>query len=311
MTVSLGSLSRTFDPPLATFAMAIVVIGAVEALIVENFPGSLPIWMPYEFSWTVFLCCVGAAGFYIRGFCSSPQRERPGRWRRTSFFLGVGLIYISMQTWLDYAAQHMFFIHRLQHLILHHTGPFLLALSDPAKVIWRGLPTGLRRGTQIQGVMTCLNILQQPALASFLFVALIYIWPIPSVHYWAMLDPMLYTIMNWSVTIDGILFWSLILDPRPKPLARVSYGVRLICAAAVMFPQMILGAFVVFAERDLYPVYNICGRIFPISGLQDQTYAGLILWVPSTMMSVFALIIILNFIRLNEEDAVTLSGSLR
>ncbi len=290
--------------------VAIFLAGLVEAFLVEHYPGSLPVWMPYEFSWGVFLTCAIAITVYLRGVRNLPSTKHPGRWRRAAFFAGVGLIYVSMQTWLDYAAQHMFFIHRFQHLILHHTGPFLIALSHPGEAIWAGLPPFAQKKLQNHWLGKCVDILQQPVLASILFVALIYLWPIPTVHFWAMLDPTLYTIMNWSVTIDGILFWALILDPRPKPRARLSYGGRLISVIAVMFPQMLLGAFVVFAERDIYPVYNICGRILPMTGLQDQTYAGLILWVPSTMMSVIGALLVLNFMRLQEE-AVSIGDGAR
>jgi putative membrane protein len=288
---------------------AIFLAGSFEALIVERFPGSLPIWMPYEFSWGVFLTCTIAITLFVRGVKLVRVTTAPGPWRKAAFFVGVGLIYISMQTWLDYAAQHMFFIHRFQHLILHHTGPFLIALSDPGEAIWEGLPSGIRRRLKNGWISKLVSALQQPIFASLLFVGLIYLWPVPSVHFWAMLDPTLYTIMNWSVTIDGVLFWALILDPRPKPLARLSYGGRLLCVVGVMFPQMLLGALVVFAERDIYPVYNICGRILPISGLQDQTFAGLILWIPSTMMSIIGALLVLNFMRLNEDSEALVEGA--
>ncbi|MET2829299.1 cytochrome c oxidase assembly protein [Mesorhizobium shangrilense] len=287
----------------------IFAAGSVEALLVEQYPGLMPLWMPYEFSWGVFLSCASGVALYSRGLRRLPVVTRPPGWRRTAFFIGVGLIYVSMQTWLDYAAQHMFFIHRFQHLLLHHTGPFLIALSNPGDVIWEGLPPGARKRLQARWLRKLMNALQNPILASFLFVALIYLWPIPAIHFWAMLDPRLYTIMNWSVTIDGILFWALVLDPRPKPLARLDYGTRFIIVTAIIFPQILLGASVVFAERDIYPVYNICGRILPMTGLEDQTYAGLILWVPSTMMSIVGALLVLNFMRLNEEAAAAGDGA--
>lgn len=289
----------------------ILLAGTLEAILVERYPGSLPLWMPYEFSWGVFLSCTIGIVLYLRGLLRLPVAPGANGWRKAAFLIGVGLICASMQTWLDYAAQHMFFIHRLQHLVLHHTGPFLIALSNPGDAIWEGLPAGVRKKLQHRALVRIMGVLQQPILASFLFVALIYIWPIPSIHFWAMLDPTLYTVMNWSVTIDGILFWSLILDPRPKPVARISYGTRLIAVIVVMFPQILLGACVVFAGRDIYPVYNICGRILPISGLQDQTYAGMILWIPSTMMSIIGALLVLNFMRLNEESEVLANRGLQ
>ena len=40
------------------------------------------------------------------------------------------ILYLSMHTRLDYYAERMFFIHRLQHLVLHHLGPLLIILMS-------------------------------------------------------------------------------------------------------------------------------------------------------------------------------------
>nr|WP_253201178.1 cytochrome c oxidase assembly protein [Sphingomonas quercus] len=268
--------------------------------------------MPYEFSWGVFLATSFAALWYLRGFASCPDSRKPRRWRIAAYFAGLFLIYAAMQTHIDYAAQHMFFIHRLQHLVLHHSGPFLIALGDPGGVLVRGMPRRLKRlldATWIRGAMA---MVQQPAVATLLFVGLIYLWPAPPVHFYAMLDPRLYTLMNWSVTIDGILFWALILDPRPAPVARLGYGPRALLCLAIMPPQILLGAAVAFSTRDHFQVYAICGRIMQMTGLQDQQLAGLILWIPPSMMSVVGAIIVLNFLRLNDErvEATAMSGSM-
>ena len=85
-------------------------------------------------------------------------------------------------------------------------------------------------------------MLQQPLLAAFLFVGLIYFWLIPPIHFRAMIDWRLYAVMNWSMVLDGLLFWCLVLDPRPKPPARISYGARAALVLGVMFPQIALGA---------------------------------------------------------------------
>jgi putative membrane protein len=211
------------------------------------------------------------------------------------------VIYASMQTYADYAAQHMFFIHRLQHLVLHHSGPFLIALSDPIGTIAKGMPPALKKRLGASWIRRTLAIFQQPAIATFLFVGLIYLWPAPPVHFYAMLDPRLYTVMNWSVTIDGLLFWTLILDPRPQPAARLSYGPRVLLCLAIIPPQILIGAVLTFARKDHFEVYAICGRILSLTGLQDQQLAGLILWIPGAMMSVVGAILVLNFMRLNDE----------
>ena len=117
-----------------------------------------------------------------------------------------------------------------------------------------------------------------------------------------MIDPRLYKVMNWSMVGDGLLFWSLVLDPRSRPPARLSFGLRAALAVAVMFPQIALGALISFADRDIYPYYAFCGRLFPsVSAVTDQMIGGIVIWIPSAMMSVLALVLVLNFMRLREE----------
>ena len=144
-------------------------------------------------------------------------------------------------------------------------------------------------------------MLQQPVLAAFLFVGLFYFWLIPAVHFRAMIDARLYALMNWSMVLDGILFWSLVLDPRRSPPARVSFGGRAALSLAVMFPQILLGAIIVFPSRDLHPYYDLRGRLFPSSARSTIRFGGLIIWIPPAMMSVAGLLVVMNAMRLSDE----------
>jgi putative membrane protein len=69
----------------------------------------------------------------------------------------------------------------------------------------------------------------------------------------------------------------------------------------VMFPQIGLGAVIAFATRDLYPFYNLCGRLYPsITALADQRFGGLIMWIPPAMMSAIGVVVVMNSLRLHE-----------
>ena len=73
-----------------------------------------------------------------------------------------------------------------------------------------------------------------------------------------------------------------------------------------MFPQIALGALIAFAPRDLYPYYDLCGRLFPsIGALSDQHIGGIVIWIPPAMMSVIGLLLVLNALRLQEEATRT------
>ncbi len=270
-------------------------------------PSAMPPWAPWEFSWTQFLTAVLAVGWYVRGVLTLPSAARPALWRQAAFFLGVAAIYGVLLTHFEYVAQHMFFLNRAQHMAMHHLGPFLIALSWPGEALLHGMPQPLRRFVQSRAMGRVMRVVQFPLVAGFLFVGLIYVWLIPEVHFRAMIDPRLYGVMNWTMVIDGLLFWSLVLDPRPSPPARISYAVRLILTVLVMFPQIMLGAWITFSTTSLYPYYDLCGRLFPdIGALLDQHIGGVILWIPSSMMSSVAFMLILNHVRQHEDrTAVT------
>jgi putative membrane protein len=118
-----------------------------------------------------------------------------------------------------------------------------------------------------------------------------------------MLDATLYELMNWTMALNGVMFWSLILDSRAKPPARLSHLMRAALILVIELPQMVLGAILSLTERDIYPVYTICGRVLDMTALNDQHYGGLIIWLPGTLTSFAAMIEVLVTMRLNEERA--------
>lgn len=281
----------------------IAALGVLLFWLSSAYPSRMPAWAPWDFSPTVYLATALALAWFWRGLALASAAARPPVWRRVAFLCGIAVIYAVLQTRFEYWSQHMFFLNRAQHVVMHHIGPFLIALGGAGPAIRRGMPRWLERTVDSRVVAIVVRVIQQPLLAAFLFVGLFYFWLIPPVHFRAMIDPRLYAVMNWSMVIDGVLFWCLVLDPRPKPPARVSYGVRAALSFGVMFPQILLGALVTFAQHDLYPYYNLCGRLFPsIDAIADQHAGGIIMWIPPSMMSVIGVIVVLNALRIHEES---------
>jgi putative membrane protein len=281
---------------------AILALGAVLFWLSQDHPSRLPVWAPWDFSPLEYLATALALFWFFRGLGHSPPPAKPPFWRRAAFLCGVVLVYVVLQTRFDYWAQHMFFLNSIQHVVMHHVGPFLIALGAAGDTLKRGMPRRICRGIERPAVGAMVRGLQQPVLAVLLFSGVFYaFWLIPAVEFRAMIDPRLYAVMNWSMVINGILFWCLVLDPRPKPPARISYGTRAALAFAVMFPQIALGATITFAKGDLYPYYALCGRLIPTIGVSlDQHIGGIIIWDQATM-SALAVVLVLNAMRRHEE----------
>jgi putative membrane protein len=260
-------------------------------------------WLePWEPSPTVVIVMLATAVLFMRG----TRKAKVSFARQLSFWFGLGALYVALHTRLDYYFEHEFFMHRAQHLVLHHLGPFFIALSYPGAALRAGIPFSWRQrfvrpALQARVVRATLDVLLHPVVAGVLFVGLIYFWLLSPVHFVAMIDWRLYRAMNWSMVVDGLMFWWLVLDSRPAPPARLSPGRRILLVVAAIPPQILLGAFIFFSTHELYPVYSICGRAFTwLSPLRDQQIGGLLLWIPGSMMSVVgALIALRHWIRLS------------
>lgn len=281
---------------------AIAAAGALLFWLSADHPSWLPAWAPWDFSPLQYLVTVLTLFWYLRGLRQAAHTARPSAWRRSSFLLGLGLIWAVLQTRFEYWSQHMFFLNSIQHVVMHHTGPLLIALGGAGPTLRRGVPAPVRKISEARAARDALRALQQPAVAVVLFSGLAYaLWLVPAVQFRAMLDWRLYTVMNWSMVLSGILFWSLVLDPRPKPPARASFGTRMAIAIAVMFPQIALGATITFSQTELYPFYTLCGRLLPSIGvLLDQHIGGIVIWDQATMSAV-AVMLVLNAMRRQEE----------
>jgi putative membrane protein len=278
---------------------ALLALGGAIYVACRFYPADLPFWMPWEFSWAVFLVTALSLAWFFRGLALVPGGL--SRWRVACFLAGVAMDYAVLQTHVDFYAQHMFFVHRWAHFVLHHLGAFLIALGTGGPAIRAGMPGFLRPLVDARPVRRVMDVMQHPAVAPVLFVGLLYFWLIPKIHTRVMLDSNLYAVMNWTMAVNGILFWSLILDPRPKPPARLTSLMRAALIMVIELPQMVLGAVLSLSMTDYYPVYAICGRIFDMTALNDQHYGGLIIWLPGTLTSFAAMIAVLVVMRINEE----------
>jgi len=282
---------------------ALLALGAALDFVTRAFPADLPVWMPWEFSWPEYLATALTLAWFWRGLRVLPKAKHPPLWRLACFVAGILSFWVVLQTRIDYYAQHMFFVHRWAHFVLHHAGAFFIAMGMSGPVVFAGLPDFMKAIVRSRAVQGTLNVLQHPVMAPFLFVGLLYFWLIPQIHTRVMLDANLYELMNWTMAINGVMFWSLVLDSRPKPPARLSHLMRALMILLIELPQMVLGAILSLSMTDFYPVYNICGRVVDMTPLNDQHYGGLIIWLPGTLTSFAAMIVVLVTMRLNEEKA--------
>jgi putative membrane protein len=241
--------------------------------------------VPWEFSWVFLAIFLATAVLYWRG----SARLAVPRARKLAFWTGMAVVYLSLHTYFDYYAEHEFFMHRIQQILLHHLAPLLLIASYPGTVLRAGMPLRWRarlwrpmeRSWPWRAVM---GVLLNPTFVTIAFVGFILIWLIPPMQTMAMLDWRVYRFMNWTMMLSGLTYWWMVLDHRPKPPGRLAPGLRVLSPAVTMTPQIIAGAIVTFSRTDLYPIFEICGRAFTLNVLTGQLIGGVIMWVPAAII---------------------------
>jgi putative membrane protein len=251
--------------------------------------------VPWEFSWVFLAIFLLTCVLFLRGSRRLPVSFN----RKLMFWVGMAIIYLSLHTYLDYYAEHEFFVHRTQQLLLHHLAPLLIVLAYPASVLRAGLPLAWRlrvlRPLQRSWPWRVISgVLLNPAVATVLFIVFVLIWLIPAMQTMAMLDWRVYRFMNWTMLISGFAYWSLVLDHRPHPPGRMIVGLRVLSPAITMTPQIVAGAIVTFSRTDLYPIFEICGRAFTFNVLSGQLIGGVITWVPAALLESIGGLIALN-----------------
>src|SRR6185312_14465371 len=64
--------------------------------------------------------------------------------RDTAYFTGVASVFLALESPIDALADHLFWVHQIQHILLRMMAPMLIALSAPQATLIRGLPRTLR-----------------------------------------------------------------------------------------------------------------------------------------------------------------------
>ena len=234
---------------------------------------------------------------YVRGAVRRRSVKQPvSALRHTLFLAGILALFLSLQSPIDPMGERLFLAHQTQHLLLRMIGPMLVVLARPQAVLLAGLPEALRRRVvaplMAQGPASRLyRFLTRPFIAFVLFILSLYFWQIPSVHNVALLDPLIHWAMHLTMLAAGFLFFAMIFGRRDGP-TDPSHFLRIVLLFAGIVSNILLGAITVFKTRVLYTAYDIEGRLFGIAPLTDETTGGFVLWVPASMMTIIAIIIV-------------------
>lgn len=245
----------------------------------------------------IVLPTIAVVIIYVRGMIRRDAVKRRV-WRHGLFFAGLAAVFLALQSPVDPIAERLFFVHQIQHFLLRMIGPMLIALSQPQAMLIAGLPSIARR-TILAPVASSgpakrlFGSISHPFTATAIFVGSLYFWQIPLYHNKALLNEPLHYLMHVTMLLAGGLFWWLIFDQRGQPKG-LRHGVRLIMLLMAMLSNILLGSYITLKTTILYDAYDHLGRLFEYAPLADEQLGGMIIWIPSSMMCLLAVIIVIH-----------------
>ena len=229
------------------------------------------------------------AGVYLRGWLVLRRRD-PRRWhggRPAAFLGGLAAIDLALASPVEPFADLLLQVHMVQHLLLMMAAPPLLWLGAPLFPLLRGLP----RPVCIFWVAPWLSApplrrifgrLTHPLTALVLFVAATWIWHAPPVYDVALRSNGWHYLQHVCFLGTALVFWYPIVRPYPaRP--RWSPWLLLPCLFLADLSNTALAALLTFSDRLLYPYYAEVPRLAGLSPLDDQSAAGVVMWVPGSL----------------------------
>jgi putative membrane protein len=235
---------------------------------------------------------------YMRGWLRlrSPFFPVIDRWRASAFLFGVFLIWTAVASPLASGDAHLLTIHMVQHLLLLSLAPPLIWLGEPVRPLLWGLPRRIgetivlpllqRRPIQRLG-----TVLGHPAICWTAATAALMVWHVPAAFTIGMQSTTWHAIEHASFLSAGLLFWWPVVQPWPGSSADRDWSIVLYLFLATL-PCDILSGLLVFSERVAYPVYLSMHQHSSVSVLDDQQYAGALMWTAVTIIYLVAGIIV-------------------
>ncbi len=234
-----------------------------------------------------FLC---SASVYLRGWLVL-QRRDPERWhlgRLAAFLGGLAALFLALASPIEPFAALLLQVHMLQHVLLMMAAPPLFWLGAPLFPLLRGLPRPVRVYWVAPFVFApplrrLCGRLTHPLTALPLFLAAAWLWHVPPLYDLALRSNGWHYVQHLCFLGTALLFWYPVVRPYP---ARPRWS------SWLLFPVLIvadvsntaLAALLTFSERVLYPYYLTVPRVGGFSPLEDQSAAGVLMWVPGSVV---------------------------
>ncbi len=244
---------------------------------------------PYSFSFepAFLILALLAAVVYVRDVRRTAPGDRPGTGRRWVFGLGVALIALPLNSPLEtISAHYLLLAHLLQNALIADWGPPLLILGLTAPMRQR---LGRAGGRVLRRVTS-------PFVALPVWLAVWYGVHVPAFYDWALRAGWPLNLEHALLVCAGLLFWWPVFE-HPR---RMEAGGILAYLGIGFVTAPWLSLAYIFSSSPFYSFYAHAPRLWGLSAVRDQNFAGILMNADQT--SIFFIAFAWHLLRVLAEE---------
>ena len=196
-------------------------------------------------------------------------RARPGG--IPCFIAGAVFLALALLSPLDELSdRYLLTAHMIQHLLVVLVVAPLLARAMPAP--WAA------------------RLAIHPILAFVLFNAVFTFSHVPAWYEATLVNEPLHVVEHIAYLATALLNWLPVVSPaRGK---RLSYPLQMLYLFLETLPMFLVGSLLSLSDTAIYPLYLRAPRIVSMSAIEDQSMAGLLMWIGGSFFYLGAMTII-------------------
>jgi cytochrome c oxidase assembly factor CtaG len=209
-----------------------------------------------------------------------------GGWRAVCLAVGLFLVWIAVASPVSWCESQSLTGHMVGHLLLMSLAPPLIWLSEPVRWLFSRAAPLIRMGP----IRKAGAAMGHPVTCWLAATGALVGWHIPAALSLGMQSGTWHAIEQASFLAAGLLFWWPVVRPWPAVSTERGWSMVVYLFLGTL-PCDILSGFLVFSERVAYPVYLSHGHS-TVSILDDQQYAGALMWTVVTIVYLVAGVIV-------------------
>jgi cytochrome c oxidase assembly factor CtaG len=219
-----------------------------------------------------------AAAFYARRVLTLRERGTPvPGWRIALFGTGILTLLVAFVSPVHALGERMFSFHMLQHVLIGDLAPLALlgGLTGP---ILRPALRWLYR----------FRFLANPLVALPIWAVNLYAWHLPFLYDAALRHDSVHALEHLCFFTGGLIMWLPVVETLPAP-EWFGTGAKLGYIAVVRIVETVLGNIFFWSGTVFYGVYVHQNRLWGISALEDQGFAGGVMMIEGSIVTLVAL----------------------